>query len=526
MGQDDGKDVVFSKLEDLDGDGEDEVIQIRDYNNIYTILNINSEVGLISDLKIKGKIKSPDAILFHDTDLDGVMDIWSITRFQDTLWLNFSDLYSVKESHKIIAVDPEYSLENYDYWIEIAGVYDDHFFFAINSGYPLQPRAIYSFNWKTKEIKRTKDEGSLLLSPYFFDLNKDGTPEIITRSFAPTNIHYNVPYTDSSAWLRVFDVELNHIFDPVEYPCSSCKIDVFPVETDTANYLAVSSRYGGMTEIEPKISLTDKNGEIVKAVESDEYKNLFQFREKLYSYNFKSKYLYEVNSDLELSQEILQTEVYLNPKDIANQGSKGEDFLFVSTDGDKLGVIPGNLSGEITVILDESIVGHPIWSNNTLIVQTANKIHFLKLQPKNKKTIWLIFFGVVFIQVAILIWFWRIKPRISTSKKNIDKDYIIFKTGDQRLKVKYDDIEYLEAAGGPYTNVYLSTQEKPLLLVKNIGAIEKELPDRFLRISRKCIVKKGIINGLNPKTRKVQLETSRGIESLEISKNRISQLPF
>ena len=204
-----GENIITIKYDDLDGDGEKEEVLIKDYDNIFTVLNIGSTNGFVSDLKIEGKIKSPGAILFHDLDSDGIKEILTITRHLDTLRLNYSDLYSVKETHDIISVDPNFSLENYDYLIDFAGVYNKQIIFSINAGYPLTPRAIYSFKWDTKEINRTEDPGSLLLNPYLFDLDKDGIPEIITRSFAPENIHYTVPYSDSSSWLRVFDLHLD-----------------------------------------------------------------------------------------------------------------------------------------------------------------------------------------------------------------------------------------------------------------------------------------------------------------------------
>ncbi|WP_425389538.1 LytR/AlgR family response regulator transcription factor [Ekhidna sp.] len=512
-----GENIITIKYDDLDGDGEKEEVLIKDYDNIYTVLNIGSTNGFVSDLKIEGKIKSPGAILFHDLDSDGIKEILTITRHLDTLRLNYSDLYSVKETHDIISVDPNFSLENYDYLIDFAGVYNKQIIFSINAGYPLTPRAIYSFKWDTKEINRTEDPGSLLLNPYLFDLDKDGIPEIITRSFAPENIHYPVPYSDSSSWLRVFDLHLDHFFEPIEYPHRTSKIRVNPIRTDSSNFLAVSAKYGRSKDINPSISLINESGEIIRERESVDIIDLFQYHKNLYTYNYGTKSFARLNDNLEEDQLVITTEVIPNPKDLPAQNFKPNDaFFYVSSRSNVLSVVSNDLDMEAIYELSEPIL-ETSYDGNKIYALTSDKRYLFSYERQSNKTGWLIFSGLILLQAGLVLW----KGRKKKGEKK-DKDFIIFKTGDERLKVKFDDIEYLEAAGGPYTNVYLSTQERPLLIVKNIGAIEKELPERFVRISRKHVVEKDKVISINSKTKTVTLLSSFGEMELSISKDRVT----
>ncbi|MEP1034145.1 LytTR family transcriptional regulator DNA-binding domain-containing protein [Ekhidna sp.] len=517
------KDVVIVKYEDLNGDGEEEEILVRDYNNIYSVFNIRSEKDHISDLKIEGKIKSSSAIYFHDMDNDGIKEIWSIMRYQDTIWLKYSDLYSVKESYPIIPVNNDYSLENYDYLIEIAGIFDKYVVFSINAGYPLEPRAIYSFNWSTKKFNRTEDEGSLVLNPYFFDLDKDGTPEIITRSFAPENIHYDVPFTDSSSWLRVFDLNLNHFFEPTEYSHSSSKITVLPIETDSSNYLAVSSRYGRNEEIDPSISLIDTNGKIIKEKEGQESSKLFQYGNKLFSYNETTKEIYELTANLERNKFMVKAEVPLNPSGSKNRIAASSDFLVASKREQLLSVIANDLRSETIYQIDYPIINHPIWSGSNIIVHTAEKIYFFNYKARDKSIKWLIILCFICVQLTI-IHVLKKRAKLAGTK---NKDFIILKSGKERVKLKFNEILYLKSAGiGPYTDLFLANQDKPLVITKTLGAVHVELPDQFIRISRSIVVREDLIKKVTRSDQLVVISIKGEEIHMKASRPRLDDLPF
>lgn len=68
------------------------------------------------------------------------------------------------------------------------------------------------------------------------------------------------------------------------------------------------------------------------------------------------------------------------------------------------------------------------------------------------------------------------------------KDYLFLKTGYEQVKVHYDEILYLEAAGNYITFVL---ESKKLLTRMTINEISEQLPaERFIRVHRSYIVAK------------------------------------
>ncbi|QCR23395.1 LytTR family DNA-binding domain-containing protein [Pontibacter sp. SGAir0037] len=73
-----------------------------------------------------------------------------------------------------------------------------------------------------------------------------------------------------------------------------------------------------------------------------------------------------------------------------------------------------------------------------------------------------------------------------------NKDYIFLKTGYEQVKVLYDEILYMEAAGNYITFVL---EEKKLLSRMTINELCELLPaDRFVRVHRSYVVAKDRIN--------------------------------
>lgn len=535
--------VSFSKFEDLDGDGFKDEIHVIDYNNIYSIFGIRSDNGFVSDIKVKGKIKSRRAIYFHDIDLDGQKEIWSIVRYQDTLRLNLADQLAVKESHPITWIDPDFSLEFQDYFVEIIGFKNEHLFFAINSGYPLEPRAIYSFNNSTKEFNRSKDEGSLLLNPFFFDLDRDGDPEIIPRSFAPENIHYIVPYTDSSAWLRVFDLDLNHAFKPIEYKHNTSTIEVFPYVTDSANYLCVSHRYGGQKNVSHSVSLIDHTGQVVIKNESHNLRSLFEYDGQLYISDYSEPAIFKAKRDLQNGEKIIDLEEAFVPRVSKHFPITSKGNLFLSYSNDKVQVLSKDLSKVASYYFPDGIEDVSIKDARTLDVRSGGKGHTLTYAKQFNTTGWGVFGGVVLVQFLVAYSFLKVRKKsvlaespidqstldsrpMSTDNVEEDDDHIFISDKDQTLKVMFDDIEYLESAGDgqPYTKIHLTSLDFPFTVSENLGSIGKELPVRFFRVSRQSIVDLEKVIAVNSKTKELTLISKNQEIVIPASGNKISKI--
>lgn len=72
------------------------------------------------------------------------------------------------------------------------------------------------------------------------------------------------------------------------------------------------------------------------------------------------------------------------------------------------------------------------------------------------------------------------------TKKQIAKNYFFIKTGYKSLKVKFDDILYIEGLK-EYVNIY--TEQKKFTKLASLKSLENELPsDAFIRIHKSYIV--------------------------------------
>lgn len=507
------RDLANSKrrmLVDLDHNGSLETVDFRSMANDFSTIRIVSTEGLISEIKVLGRWMSPRAQSFLDMDGDGKMEILAFTAYKDSIWLNLVDHFEVLTEYPIEALDPEFSIENYDYSVEIAGTFSGKLIFAINAGYPTYPRSIYVLDLSNGEMKRSMELGSLLKQPYLFDLDLDGRPEVITRSFAPENIHYHVPYTDSSAWLRIFDLGTSHVFDPIEYRFQTSHITVLPVRTDSANYLAVSHTYNGLREVTPRITLVDSAGQEVSVSRAESNRTLIPINSELFIYHFDEERVYK--SDAFLNQvKVVSSGIQILPlpTDFYDWDDDG-DAEFFSLHADMLYVFDTDFSliGELE--LPERMIEGQIGNYGQILLFSQGKEYAVKV----RKSILFIWRFPIFLVTIVIEFFVIIRLR---SRRSKSLSHIILPVGRKKRKVLFSELEYLETAGGPYTNVYLNIKDKPLLITKNIGALEKQLPsDQFVRISRKHIVKKGLITEVGKN--EVTISTKHGESTLETSK--------
>ena len=96
-----------------------------------------------------------------------------------------------------------------------AGFYDtdgdgnDELYFSISSAFQLGARRMYCFDLAHKSLKSSQHCGSICLNPKMADADGDNRPEIFGTMSASGNYGRNVPYSDSSTWLMVFNEKLD-----------------------------------------------------------------------------------------------------------------------------------------------------------------------------------------------------------------------------------------------------------------------------------------------------------------------------
>jgi two-component sensor histidine kinase len=123
------------------------------------------------------------------------------------------------------------------------------FYFAILSGYSVQPRQVYYFDLENRQLKKSAVTGINFNNPRFEDIDNDGSPEIFGTINASGNHRTQTPYTDHSAWLVVLNADLELKFPPVEFPGFGGSLQTFYFGSEKEkklvavyNYLGTSNR--------------------------------------------------------------------------------------------------------------------------------------------------------------------------------------------------------------------------------------------------------------------------------------------
>lgn len=179
--------------------------------------------------------------------------------------------------------------------------------FNVMTGFALQPRKIYAYDFAGDTLISTPLTGTVLHIMDVFDIDNDGYPEIFCNSKAPMNYPSPgaIPFSDHSAWLMVFDHNLKFLFDPVEHEGFTSNVYALPFLHNGKGVIASvfeSNRAGS----KPKtISLYDGNGTLLKSridrnrTDNDNYDlvTLGTDRSQLYLFNAEG-YVQRLDSGL------------------------------------------------------------------------------------------------------------------------------------------------------------------------------------------------------------------------------------
>lgn len=507
---------------DLNNDGVIEEVRLKNYYGTVSTIHINSSNRFMSEIKVDGLWMKTQPLHVHDLDQDGTSELLAFTVRNDSLILSICDLHKAVNQFPIFQLSTKYSYSDYN--VTVGGVYNNHFYFSVTAGYSLTPRAVYSVNLADGNLKRTKEGGAVIKDPYFFDLDLDGRHEIVTRSFAPENIHHEVAYTDSSAWLMVFDKDLNLSFPPRRFTRNKGEIMVHPVRTDSGNFLAVSYYSAKVSNTGNSISLINKNGQVVVEKSNDSIQILFQLNDALYAID-NDKAIYRVDNQLKKLHLQLQNIVWPNSKILMGNFFDGdEEDEMAYTQGHSLFVFNKDLSSKYSYQFSNPVLSLDSTAG-TLYVNTKPASYRLTM----KKNQWYglrIPLAICTIILTILSGRWMVglhrKARsLKVNTTALSRDFVIFNSMKETFKVSYSDIFYLEA-DGKYTKVY-TTDHSPLTSYKNLGEIRSDLPENlFMRTHRSVIVNKQRIKGINKIARMVILATDDKDVLVRVSKKNIS----
>ena len=268
------KEIIY--YDDLNGDGNSEIIcSFISADNRHTIQVFDSKGGILDQWNFKGKIAGfSDRVFFGDYNNDGQKEIFCFNEASDSVFL---DIFEPVENGGFLIKDRFISninktIKDPDYYIKdlhLKNLTNDsllELIFVISSSTSTPERSIYIYDINTDKLIQSPKSATIINNIKFTDLNHDGSFEIIGNTYACGNFPdtLNIPFNDYSAWLMVFDNNLDFVFNPVEFPGFHTKLMVQPFTTGNENYILAFNNSTGSNEAAPTLYLFDHSGKIVK----------------------------------------------------------------------------------------------------------------------------------------------------------------------------------------------------------------------------------------------------------------------
>ncbi len=255
-----GDDLVWI-FDDFDNDGNTEKARcyINSSNGRLSVLAYNQKNEVVRTVNFTkdywGHNLAPAAV---DVNFDGNKEIVFFSLIKDSIF--FTAVDAAKES---IVVDHLFfmSVERYSEKMELSSDFypeslrqgtRNELLFRFDAGYGLYPRGLFKLNLETFEFTIPEKTYSPVKFPVFHDLNGDGVMEILTTTYAPSNVAFPTKYPDSHSYIYVYDLALNYLFPPItvgnEYSQVVCCPDP---KNDSLFYVKILTR-----------SNSDENGRI------------------------------------------------------------------------------------------------------------------------------------------------------------------------------------------------------------------------------------------------------------------------
>jgi hypothetical protein len=337
---------------DLDGDGTSEAftIYINNSNNLaISIAKLNR--ATINQFNLPGQLTKIGATLdLHDINRDGIMDIFVCTEKNDSLFLNIiDDLFGRPTSTRKYFLDQiNHYNDNGDYLFvpgeisDLTGDGSPEYVFAINGGHALQPRRVYAVDLQKDSVMKSPLSGAAVVSVDCFDLDNNGTDEILLNTVAPENFKSTIPYRDSITWMMVLDESLQFYRPPIAMNQPPSWVSMEPFILDGNHYLMSLHGYRNDEDNDYNAILTiynDSLNPIKSRLFTGQSHNRYQIWRVPGSLELKdiklfgNKGVYTADMDLHIVDSILNHEDF---------GYNTEAQLDIDKDGDREYVFLGN----------------------------------------------------------------------------------------------------------------------------------------------------------------------------------------
>ncbi|HPS61651.1 MAG TPA: histidine kinase [Bacteroidales bacterium] len=261
---------------DIDRDGASErVILFNNTEGKASIKTIDHNGFIIGHHYFRGEIiPNPGSLLISAYDTSGIPGIFLFTHSHDTLLLHGicpgGEKYVLFHDYPI-AVIPEvnghhdFSISSFDL-VDLDGDGTREIIAGIMAGFRVQPRLIFTLEIRTLTLKRTATMATFQGVNDTIDLNGDGSPELLARSYAIDNNEgkQELPFDDNSAWLLSYDRNMEPVLPLTRF--SGRYVHVIPLgirDKKTPMVVALlTTRVPGTGP--PRLMLFDNSGKAVR----------------------------------------------------------------------------------------------------------------------------------------------------------------------------------------------------------------------------------------------------------------------
>ncbi len=237
---------------DLNSDGPEELIY-KGYNGglVASFYIRNSDGNILGQWNFKGKWLNKHRVIIGDYNHNSNHEIYCLHVEEDSLLLSVISPYEeqkVLREDRFIAKVGVFDIDrvHVDYvggkFIDVNNDGFEDFVFVLYGGYSKFPRKVFTYDVHNDSLYSSPETAAGLSSfLHFKDLDGDGVEEVLGRVSAHENIHYPMPYTDSSTWLMVHQLfpRSEFLFPPIEFECGlGSYIRPVPVNIGDRNYIA------------------------------------------------------------------------------------------------------------------------------------------------------------------------------------------------------------------------------------------------------------------------------------------------
>ncbi|PLX02865.1 MAG: hypothetical protein C0595_08955, partial [Marinilabiliales bacterium] len=343
----------YSKVyyQDMNGDGISELIETKynsgDINKDISVQHFNIDRKIFNQWYVKGNWLDFNKAYFSDYDNNGFKEIYFLSIYKDSIFLNTKELMLdngllIKNKYVCKAGTFENSLDDVRdidaTFMDINGDGYEEFIFAISGGFSKFPRNTFRYNIIDDKLTMSPKSASGFSRAFsLMDMNEDGLDEITTAIGSPENIHYEMPYTDSSSWLMVINPKtMDFLFPPKQFKLGIGS-DIKPIfnKLKAKKYITISAT-SNSAEIDNafnELIVYDDKGTLLKKkqIRNNDFKYIIFFNFKGRDDNF-----YLINNDGSIYKTDLNldlTEVLKFDNNISSINSNNNYVIDIDGDG-------------------------------------------------------------------------------------------------------------------------------------------------------------------------------------------------